>query len=128
MTGTQLSRLAAALACGLWLAGVTSMAAVAESQTPDSLKNSFQGRDDLVNQGRSLFNQYCSHCHGPNAIQGERAVDLRRLVLRYGGEAPRTFYETVQNGRPEKGMPSWKGVLADDFLWKIFTFLETIQK
>jgi len=34
------------------------------------IENPLAGRADLVDEGRSLFNQYCSHCHGPNAVQG----------------------------------------------------------
>jgi mono/diheme cytochrome c family protein len=85
------------------------------------------GRADVIDEGRSLFNQYCAHCHGTNAYQGERPRDLRRLTLRYGHEAPRVFYETVTKGKLDKGMPVWKPALSDDALWQIFTFLETVQ-
>jgi mono/diheme cytochrome c family protein len=37
------------------------------------------------------------------------------------------FYTTVSTGRMDKGMPVWKGVLNDETLWKIFTFLQTVQ-
>jgi mono/diheme cytochrome c family protein len=97
------------------------------AQTPEPTANPFEGRSDVVDEGRSLFNQYCGHCHGPNAMQGERPRDLRRLGLRYGPRAPRVFYETATKGRLDKGMPVWKGVLTDDMLWQIFTFLETVQ-
>ena len=60
--------------------------------------------------GRSLFNQHCGHCHGPNAIQGERPLDLRRLTLRYGDRAPTVFDETMSTGRLAKG-----GHFADTF-------------
>lgn len=78
-------------------------------------------------EGASLFNQYCSHCHGPWAEQGERPRDLRRLRLRYGDDARQMFSSTVTNGRLEKGMPVWKGVLSDEVLGKIYAFLETVQ-
>jgi hypothetical protein len=37
------------------------------------------------------------------------------------------FSMTVTNGRLEKGMPIWKGVLSEDVLGKIYAFLETVQ-
>ena len=77
--------------------------------------------------GRSLFNQHCGHCHGPNAIQGERPLDLRRLTLRYGARAPTVFDETMSTGRLAKCMPVWKGVLSDDVLRRIFIYLQTVQ-
>jgi mono/diheme cytochrome c family protein len=98
------------------------------SEDNSTVVNPFAGRDDLVGEGKSLFNLHCSHCHGPNAFQGERKRDLRRLSKKYGDEMTAMFYTTAINGRPEKGMPTWKGVLEDEVLWKIFTFLETVQK
>jgi polar amino acid transport system substrate-binding protein len=92
-----------------------------------AITNPLSGRADVIDEGRSLFNQYCAHCHGPNAYQGERSRDLRRLSLRYAHEAPRVFYETVTRGKLDKGMPVWKPALSDDVLWQIFTFLETVQ-
>jgi len=89
--------------------------------------NPYAGDKHVAQEGGSLFNQYCSHCHGPWAEQGERPRDLRRLRIRYGDDAIGTFYTTVNNGRLDKGMPVWKGVLRDEVQWKIFTFLETVQ-
>jgi mono/diheme cytochrome c family protein len=104
-----------------------ALAGASGAQVTAPVTNPFEGRADLVEDGRGLFNQYCAHCHGPNAIQGERPRDLRRLKVRYGQETPRVYYETVNHGRPDKGMPVWKGVLSDDVLWRIFTYLETVQ-
>jgi len=113
--------LLAALALVSWAAARTATVAAAP------ITNPFEGRGDLVEEGRGLFNQYCSHCHGPNAIQGERPRDLRRLKVRYGQEAPQAFYQAVSHGRADKGMPVWKGVLSDETLWRIFTYLQTVQ-
>lgn len=90
-------------------------------------KNPYSGDKAVAEQGGSLFNQYCSHCHGQWAEQGERPRDLRRLNLRYGDDAITMFYQTVNTGRLDKGMPVWKGVLNDETIWKIYTFLETVQ-
>ncbi len=106
---------------------VLSPGAVPAQQAPATITNPLAGRADVIDEGRSLFNQYCAHCHGTNAYQGERARDLRRLNLRYGPQAPRVFYEVVSKGRLDKGMPVWKTVLSDEMLWQVFTFLETVQ-
>jgi len=111
----------ATLAALLWLSGVAC------PQEPKGIANPFDGRADLVSKGKTLFNVHRSHCHGPNAVQGERKRDLRRLSRRYQDRMPAVFYQTVTTGRAAKGMPSWKGVLEDKTLWTIFTFLETVQ-
>ncbi len=109
--------IAAAVVC-------TPMIALGENA---QLTNPYAGQAEVVEEGGSLLNQYCSHCHGPYAVQGERPRDLRRLHLRYGDNMISTFYTTVQEGRMQKGMPYWKGILDDDVIWKIYTFLQTVQ-
>jgi mono/diheme cytochrome c family protein len=113
---------AAILVATLGLVGVVG------AEEAKDVANPFDGRDDLIPKGKTLFNVHCSHCHGPNAVQGERKRDLRRLSRRYKARMPAVFYQTVTTGRADKGMPPWKGVLEDDTLWTIFTFLETVQK
>jgi mono/diheme cytochrome c family protein len=112
---------------GAVLLGMAAAASPDQTAPVARLTNPLHGRADLVEEGRSLFNQYCGHCHAPNAATGDRPRDLRRLTLRYGDDAPATFYSTITAGRVEKGMPPWKGVLSDDIIWRIFTFLETVQ-
>jgi mono/diheme cytochrome c family protein len=118
---------------GAWC-GIALLAALVLSppwgkaaEEPPRPKNPYHGRSDIAEEGRSLLNQYCAHCHGPNAEQGERPRDLRRLEIRYGEDAVSVFWTTVHNGRLDKGMPAWQGALPDDTLWRIFTFLETVQ-
>jgi len=82
---------------------------------------------ERVAEGRSLFNQNCSHCHSPNAASPDPPRDLRRLRLRYGEHMREVFWYTVTHGRPDKGMPNWSGVLDDKTLWTIFSFLESVQ-
>jgi polar amino acid transport system substrate-binding protein len=90
-----------------------------------------RARDDVgsasAEAGKEVFNASCAHCHGVDAVQGERRIDLRRLQLRYGENARATFWTTVHEGRPSKGMPAWKEVLTDDVLNDIYAYLITIQ-
>jgi mono/diheme cytochrome c family protein len=111
-------------AAAIALASATTASAAETTAAPT---NPYEGNSELVPEGKSLFNQYCSHCHGPDAIQGERPRDLRRLRIRYGDNAIEVFYATINEGRVEKGMPPWKGVLKEDVIWRIFTFLSTVQ-
>jgi mono/diheme cytochrome c family protein len=97
------------------------------AEAPPRPTNPYAGNKEAAREGASLLNQYCAHCHGQWAEQGERVRDLRRLHIRYGDDAISVFYSTVSTGRLDKGMPVWKGVLSDEVLWKIFTFLETVQ-
>jgi ABC-type amino acid transport substrate-binding protein/mono/diheme cytochrome c family protein len=82
---------------------------------------------DGIGAGQELFNGTCAHCHGPNAVQSERRIDLRLLKKRYGDDMEATFWKTVHEGRPSKGMPAWKDVFSDDELRNVYAFLQTLQ-
>ncbi|WP_027554984.1 c-type cytochrome [Bradyrhizobium sp. Cp5.3] len=82
---------------------------------------------EAVGTGKEIFNGTCAHCHGPDAIQSERKIDLRLLRHRYGDEMREKFWTTVHEGRPAKGMPSWKDVFTDDQFDNIYSFLLTVQ-
>lgn len=80
-----------------------------------------------VSAGKEIFNGTCAHCHGPDAVQSERRIDLRLLHNRYGEDMRTKFWTTVHDGRPAKGMPSWKEVFTDEQFESIFAFLLTVQ-
>ena len=84
--------------------------------------------EDRVREGKEVFNGTCAHCHGPDAIQAERKINLRLLHHRYGSGMEEMFFKTVTNGRPSKGMPSWKDVFTQDQFVSIFAFLKTVQE
>ena len=86
-----------------------------------------QATPDLIAEGKEMFNGICAHCHGPDAVQGEKRIDLRRLTLRYGDGAHNMYWKTVHEGRPTKGMPTWKGVFTDEEFTKIYAFLSSVQ-
>lgn len=81
-----------------------------------------------VPEGSDLFNSTCAHCHGPDAVQAERRINLRLLRHRYGDTMDQVFFTTVTHGRPEKGMPNWSEVFTDDQFKSILAFLRSVQE
>ena len=82
---------------------------------------------EMIAEGKETFNGTCAHCHGPDAVQSVKKIDLRRLRLRYGDGALNMFWKTVHEGRPTKGMPTWKGVFSDEQFERIYAYLATVQ-
>jgi mono/diheme cytochrome c family protein len=78
-------------------------------------------------EGRTIFNGTCNHCHGPDAEQSVKKIDLRLLHHRYGGAMDQVFHYTVTHGRESKGMPNWSGVFTEEDFTKILAFLHTVQ-
>jgi len=81
-----------------------------------------------IKEGRSLFNQTCAHCHGPDASTGQPERNLRHLRVRYGSDMHAVFETTIKNGRPDKGMPVWGEVLDTKTIDSIYGYLETVQE
>ena len=82
---------------------------------------------EVVSAGHELFNGTCAHCHGPDAVQSERHIDLRLLKRRYGEDMREKYWKTVHDGRPAKGMPAWKEVFDDKQLDGVYAYLMTVQ-
>jgi polar amino acid transport system substrate-binding protein len=82
---------------------------------------------EMIAEGQKIFNGTCSHCHGPDAVVSARRLDLRQLRHRYGETTETVFDETVNKGRPSKGMPSWNQVFTEDKFRKLYAYLSTIQ-
>jgi polar amino acid transport system substrate-binding protein len=99
-----------------------TVAVAAATSSPDETGT------DLAALGRKLFNTNCAHCHGPDAVQGERRRDLRLLQHRYGDGFDQMFMNTVTQGRITKGMPNWSGILTDEQFEDILAFLHSVQE
>lgn len=78
--------------------------------------------------GRTFFNNSCSHCHGTNGASPVSERDVRRLRLRYKDNWQEVARTTILNGRPQLGMPTWKGTTAEAELDNIIAFFGTIQR
>jgi cytochrome c oxidase cbb3-type subunit III len=61
-----------------------------------------------IERGQSAFAQDCAFCHGRDAGGGETGPDLTRSKLVASDVAGDKIGPVIRNGRPEKGMPSFK--------------------
>ncbi|HUL64976.1 MAG TPA: transporter substrate-binding domain-containing protein [Burkholderiaceae bacterium] len=101
-------------------AGTTQVAA-AEQATAEGTKGD-------PASGKQVFNGTCAHCHGPDAVVADRKVNLRRLQVKYAEQMDETFFATVTNGRPAKGMPAWKDVFKQEDFVNILAYLKSVQE
>jgi cytochrome c-550 PedF len=103
-------------------------------------ENPYTNNKLAIEIGSSGFNQNCARCHGLEAISGGIAPDLRRLdndcaTMKDGAkrhdcivEIDEYFITTVRHGRTRNGavyMPPFEGVLSQEALWAIKSWLET---
>jgi len=78
-----------------------------------------------IEDGRGLFNNNCSHCHGENAAAEDSFYNLPQLL---SDQSDAFFYKTVIDGIDDKGMPPWKGVLERREMAHILAFLRGLEK
>jgi len=89
-----------------------------EFKPPSNLKS-----PAMIAEGRAFFNRSCAgQCHGVDGQEGFEGPSLF-------GKAyldPTFVYVTLITGRPGSAMPSWKGRLSDDELWKVIAFVSSL--
>ena len=79
--------------------------------------------------GASGYNQNCARCHGLQAISGGIAPDLRYLDA--GAAGDEWFLERIRKGYNQDGavkMPPFQGVFAQEAMWAIRSYLETLPQ
>ncbi len=90
-----------------------------------SLRNPFKGDAKSTAEGGKLFGAFnCDGCHAGGAVgaQGPNLADGR---WRYGG-ADGEIFHSIHYGRPH-GMPAYGGILPPDAIWKVVTYLQSLQ-
>lgn len=90
---------------------------VAQSTIPDSASSLIAS--DEVRSGWRLFHINCFRCHGFDAMNGS-APDLRVSVKTLSQQA---FITTVENGRPDRGMPAWGEMIPPSDALLIYDYI-----
>lgn len=91
--------------------------------------NPYRGDPKAVEIGASAYNQNCARCHGLEGISGGIAPDLR--YLEPGDTGDEWYKYRVVNGAVRDGkvyMPKFSGVLRQEALWAIRSWLETVHE
>jgi cytochrome c len=73
----------------------------------------FAQERSVENEGWRQYMVHCARCHGDDAVGGLMAPDVRHSLGR-GALDEQSFLTVVLEGRREKGMPGFKGVLSDE--------------
>ena len=79
---------------------------------------------EWIRAGKTRFIQTCAYCHG---TQGE-AGKTQSFKTRRNWD-PQLIHDTISNGRVNgpNVMPSWKGSIQDDVIWKIVAYIKSLS-
>jgi cytochrome c oxidase cbb3-type subunit 3 len=90
-----------------------------------TLQNPFKGNQQAAEEGGKLFSAFnCDGCHAGGAA-GAAGPSLADGRWRYGGSEGE-IYHSIFYGRP-RGMPAWGGTLPADAIWRLVTYLKSIE-
>jgi mono/diheme cytochrome c family protein len=75
--------------------------------------------------GWRQYSVHCARCHGQDVLPNPVAANLL-ISLGPGGpvDTPEKFSQIVTAGRPEKGMPAFKGVLTPEQISGIYAYVK----
>jgi len=104
-------------------------AAQRQSQSPaleseEQLAASFNDVQAIA-KGKEVFALKCAACHGQNG-EGLVGPNLTDDSWIHGGSAIK-IKESVENGVPAKGMLAWKGLLPDNEIHAVLSYLWQIR-
>ena len=107
----------ALIAAATYLAA--AMTVNAQTAAPAATPSQNVGADQAqIDQGKGVYAHNCSHCHGPNMVNGGTvAPDLRA----FPNDRDR-FVTTVKQGKNGR-MPPWGDILNDDQIGTLWAYL-----
>ncbi len=90
--------------------------------------------DDAAQQGRELYQQSCSVCHGSDGrseipfgrAMYPPAMDLTSPHVRKWRDAE--LFWIIENGVRFTGMPAWHGLLDEPSMWKLVLAIRQLQQ
>lgn len=88
-------------------------------------KNPFAGNPLALKKGAEIFKKNCEVCHGVGG-KGDICPDLTKKNKKYGNTDTDLFF-SISKGRPG-GMPNWDNTLGSEKIWKVITYIRSIEK
>ncbi|MGO9611788.1 MAG: c-type cytochrome [Dissulfurispiraceae bacterium] len=88
-------------------------------------KNPYEGNPKAAAEGAEVFKKNCQVCHGAGA-KGDLCPDLTTTKKKFG-DSDADLLLTISKGRPG-GMPNWDNALGADRIWKVITYIRSVEK
>ena len=87
---------------------------------------------DAADQGVELFRTNCEMCHGPqghgDGPAGQSLEPRPRNLAQIQSQAGDDFlFWRIHDGKPGTSMVAWKGILTDEQIWQVVSFIRTLK-
>jgi mono/diheme cytochrome c family protein len=120
-------------ACG----GGGAPSSVDENATLAPVPAEYAGRTnplgaDAADQGAEVFKSNCEMCHGPqghgDGPAGQSLEPRPRNLAQIQSQAGDDFlFWRIHDGKPGTSMVAWKGILTDEQIWQVVSFIRTLK-
>ena len=113
------------------------MSATQAVQTPAPVPAEFAGATnpfgvEAAAEGAELFSANCELCHGPqghgDGVAGQslepQPKNLATLQATVGDDF---LFWRIHEGKPATAMVAWNGILTDEQIWQIVSFIRTLK-
>ena len=91
--------------------------------------NPIQANAQNLSAGARLYEQNCSYCHGGlvqriSPMRAKFNPPVPQILNHIPGDPDAHLFWAVKHGIRLSGMPSWAGILGDDQIWQVVTFVK----
>ncbi len=105
--------------------------------TPEPIPSEYAGLTNPLGaeaapEGAKIFKGYCESCHGPQGHgDGPAGAALNPKPKNLAEFAPTVgddyLFWRVSAGVPGSSMVGWKGILKDEQIWQVITFIRALK-
>jgi mono/diheme cytochrome c family protein len=128
---------AAALILAACAANASSSSTSNENATLAPVPTEFAGLSnplgtDAASAGADVFHTNCEACHGPqghgDGPAGQALDPKPRNLAQLQATAGDDFlFWRIHEGKPGTSMVAWKGILTDEQIWQVVSFIRTLK-
>jgi mono/diheme cytochrome c family protein len=101
------------------------------SRQARGLKNPIQPSNEVLLTGLKIFKMNCAGCHGSRGQPSQWGTrNFYPRVPQFADNRPHLsapqMFVAIKDGIRYSGMGAWDGMMSDEEIWKVATFLEHI--
>ena len=118
-------------ACGASSSSSDSQSNVPLATVPAEYSGKTNPYTDMATEGAKVFQTNCEMCHGPQGHgDGPAGQSLephpKNLAVLQKSVGDDYLFWRINEGKPGTSMVAWKGILTEEQIWQVVSFIRTL--